>query len=80
MKKVDVLRVVTENAFELVVTKGAACTDLYKRVRWWMEKRAKNGNPVRGVRLIPYGIQFDRSNWEVKDVAAIMERLALTPA
>jgi hypothetical protein len=79
-KTVYVRRIATAQTFTLCATRGAEITYIHARARAWINARARAQNPVRGAKLVPYGLEFDRSLWSVKDVKCIMTRLGFQPA
>jgi hypothetical protein len=79
-KEIRIHRHVTTTHFEVIVAPGSSCVALHAAVRKWMDTRYKNKRPVYGVRFIPFGVSFDRHNWQSKDVWSVLDRLGIQPA
>jgi hypothetical protein len=75
-KSLSVRRICTTNAFIITVASGST-VDLHKRAHKWMASRASAARPVIGVKLVPFGIEFNIQYWKSKDVWAILERLGI---
>jgi hypothetical protein len=80
MKKtnaISVRRMTTTDTLTLIIAGSGSTLNLHKAARAWMSARADQGRRVYGVRLVPFGIEFDRRSWREKDIEAVAKRLGI---